>query len=480
MSTRVDYESFNPLSEYFENEDQEDETRGRKRVRRLSGPPNRRRRFNFANRNRQVLKPRRFPRRFIRPFPRPFRRPAFPFPRPFPLPAPGWGTVPQPGGPPRNQGPPPDSGSSGYAAPPIDDGWGPEGALVEGPDQGPEGTAQAPSVDDGSEPSAGDSMQAGDAQPGGDEELFEFFNETEFGDTEFGVTPEYESWQTQLNRGRSRRRGRCNCHQNRHDSHASRFGGYASRPQFAWQGEAAGNFQYESNGSVIPESVISMVKRGLVSAGLKLAINLGFRSETQLTNLLFFMRHPERGGRAIVAGESNYSALVREWIAIRDRAVRPVLRGSSSTKAPSFPYQSTTVTPTPTTGPLDIVKVRGINVARQIARQVEGLLAAAAAAGISLSGGGYRSREAQIELRKKHCGTTQYDIFEKPSSQCTPPTASPGRSQHEKGLAIDFTYGGTTIKSQSSPAFQWLKANAARFGLYNLPSEPWHWSVNGR
>ncbi|WNG61464.1 M15 family metallopeptidase [Archangium gephyra] len=27
--------------------------------------------------------------------------------------------------------------------------------------------------------------------------------------------------------------------------------------------------------------------------------------------------------------------------------------------------------------------------------------------------------------------------------------------------------------------FVWLKANAARYGFINLPSEPWHWSTNG-
>lgn len=26
----------------------------------------------------------------------------------------------------------------------------------------------------------------------------------------------------------------------------------------------------------------------------------------------------------------------------------------------------------------------------------------------------------------------------------------------------------------------WLHANAGRFGFVNLPSEPWHWSVDGR
>ena len=35
------------------------------------------------------------------------------------------------------------------------------------------------------------------------------------------------------------------------------------------------------------------------------------------------------------------------------------------------------------------------------------------------------------------------------------------------------------ITSRSSSAFQWLAANASRFGFYNLPSEPWHWSTTG-
>ena len=137
-------------------------------------------------------------------------------------------------------------------------------------------------------------------------------------------------------------------------------------------------------------------------------------------------------------------------------------------------------TPITSTSGLDIVNVRGIKVARQIAQQVQALLAAAEADGIKLGGGGYRSSQQQVKLRKKHCGTSHYDIYEKPSSQCSPPTATPGHSQHEKGLAIDFTHNGKTIHSRSSPAFQWLAKNAARFGLYNLPSEPWHWSVNGR
>ena len=48
------------------------------------------------------------------------------------------------------------------------------------------------------------------------------------------------------------------------------------------------------------------------------------------------------------------------------------------------------------------------------------------------------------------------------------------------GLAIDFTGpNGDLVRSQDSPTFIWLWGNAARFGLYNLPSEPWHWSTTG-
>ena len=46
-------------------------------------------------------------------------------------------------------------------------------------------------------------------------------------------------------------------------------------------------------------------------------------------------------------------------------------------------------------------------------------------------------------------------------------------------MAIDFTSSGRLITSRSDPAFIWLRNNAATYGLYNLPSEPWHWSTNG-
>ncbi len=130
----------------------------------------------------------------------------------------------------------------------------------------------------------------------------------------------------------------------------------------------------------------------------------------------------------------------------------------------------------PIVGSGNIVSVRGIQVAASIAGQLAALLSAADAAGITLSGGGYRSPAAQIQTRRNNgCP----DVYNSPASSCRPPTARPGQSMHEQGLAIDFTCNGALIRSRSGPCWTWLSANAGRFGFRNLPSEPWHWSTNG-
>ncbi len=127
----------------------------------------------------------------------------------------------------------------------------------------------------------------------------------------------------------------------------------------------------------------------------------------------------------------------------------------------------------------ELTWVGGIQVHESIASKVQDLLEHAARDGIRLTGGGYRSAATQIALRRANCGTSEWAIWQKPSYQCRPPTARPGRSMHERGLAIDFQHNGRSVNSRNSAAFRWLAANAATYGLYNLPSEPWHWSTNG-
>ncbi len=124
--------------------------------------------------------------------------------------------------------------------------------------------------------------------------------------------------------------------------------------------------------------------------------------------------------------------------------------------------------------PLELWRVRGIVVERSIAEAVLSLLLTAEAEGLSLSGWGYRSHSAQISLRQANCA----DVWTTPASQCSPPTAVPGTSRHEFGLAIDFTTDGSVL-TFGSAEYAWLQENAETFGLFNLPSEPWHWSVTG-
>jgi len=155
-----------------------------------------------------------------------------------------------------------------------------------------------------------------------------------------------------------------------------------------------------------------------------------------------------------------------------------------STTPSTVPTTTAPKPTTPSTGSglvtwADVTKAGGFWVNKSIASQTAALVSAAKAAGFNLSGGGYRDPAEQIALRRAHCGTSDYAIYVMPASQCTPPTAQPGKSMHERGLAIDIQSGGHLITSRSDPAFQWLAANAASYGFYNLPSEPWHWSING-
>ena len=93
------------------------------------------------------------------------------------------------------------------------------------------------------------------------------------------------------------------------------------------------------------------------------------------------------------------------------------------------------------------------------------LLAAAPREGKSVGvASGLRTRDEQIALRQQHCGPTDYDIFEKPSGQCSPPTARPGTSRHETGEAVDL-----------NGDLSWAFGKLSRHGFTRpVGGEPWH------
>ena len=198
------------------------------------------------------------------------------------------------------------------------------------------------------------------------------------------------------------------------------------------------------------------------------------RLDESLSDAAFLSRMDAELGRQIAAEAAALAGAV---------GTVPAPGGGSSTGTTQPPSGSGTTTggrggstpyPTPT-----LSTVNGITVASSVADRLRGLLNAASADGISLSGYGYRDFNVQISLRRQNCGTSEYAIWEMPPDSCSPPTARPGYSYHERGLAIDFMANGRFINSRSSSAFVWLAANAGRFGFYNLPSEPWHWDTRG-
>lgn len=161
--------------------------------------------------------------------------------------------------------------------------------------------------------------------------------------------------------------------------------------------------------------------------------------------------------------------------------------GSSTAPVGTGPG-GTSTSSTPQTPPITIsgscssgvVEVQnGIKLCSNVAQKMKDLLAFATKEGINLQlVSGFRDPQRQIELRRKNCGPSNYDIYQKPSRLCNPQTAIPGTSNHEKGVAVDFQN-----MSSKNANYDWLTKNAPAFGFYNdyaKTKEYWHWSTNGR
>lgn len=126
--------------------------------------------------------------------------------------------------------------------------------------------------------------------------------------------------------------------------------------------------------------------------------------------------------------------------------------------------------------PEGIINVGGFKICKSIEDDFTSMITQAKNDGVILGGSAARSFQRQVELRIKNCKTPGFDIYNGPSNKCSPQTARPGYSRHESGLAVDFNCNGGSM-TKTSPCFQWLKKNSF---LKNLPSEPWHWSIDGK
>ncbi len=116
-------------------------------------------------------------------------------------------------------------------------------------------------------------------------------------------------------------------------------------------------------------------------------------------------------------------------------------------------------------------------VCQRISAAMQTMINKAWSEGVKLSGGGFRTHEEQVALRAENCG--EANIYNE-NAICKPPTAYPGYSNHESGLAIDFRCDGGGITSQSNTCFVWLSNKSNNPTLINFSKEPWHWSVDGK
>jgi hypothetical protein len=119
----------------------------------------------------------------------------------------------------------------------------------------------------------------------------------------------------------------------------------------------------------------------------------------------------------------------------------------------------------------------GARVHKALAPTIVQMLNDAKAAGINMGGSGWRDTERQKELRIINgCP----DVDKSPPSSCDTETAIPGSSMHERGVALDLNCNsGSAFAFRGTPCEAWMKQNASKYGLINLPSEAWHWSVTG-
>ena len=113
----------------------------------------------------------------------------------------------------------------------------------------------------------------------------------------------------------------------------------------------------------------------------------------------------------------------------------------------------------------------------RVSGQVNAMVNAARAAGVTLKATStFRSMSHQQQLCRDNPGCARGDYAY---------VAKPGYSNHQMGLAIDFSgpkaKGGKSCARRAtaprSATWNWLKQNADAFGFHQYSAESWHWDV---
>lgn len=216
-------------------------------------------------------------------------------------------------------------------------------------------------------------------------------------------------------------------------------------------------------------NTVKAIQQLLVKFGYRLAVDGSFGPQTRADVI-----HFEKSHRLI----SNGIVGPQTWSWLFNPATRSAPKPTPKPKP--APSGNCSAVHAGVTKSHTVIAANGIRVNKCLAARVKAMVAAAKRSGVTLrANSSWRDPAFQIRLRRQNCGTSHYAIYVMPSTSCSPATAIPGTSRHERGLAIDFANSG-----RGSRVFNWLTRNASRYGLQNLKltgshAEPWHWSVDG-
>ena len=114
------------------------------------------------------------------------------------------------------------------------------------------------------------------------------------------------------------------------------------------------------------------------------------------------------------------------------------------------------------------------DVASIISARTVAIIKKAKEEGVNLTvGSGFRTYEAQQRLYSLNCR----------AGSCSPPTARPGFSNHEQGIAIDFGLNGSSFcfpggsTCAGNKGYDFMVKYGGDYGFLKLPTEAWHWGM---
>ena len=142
--------------------------------------------------------------------------------------------------------------------------------------------------------------------------------------------------------------------------------------------------------------------------------------------------------------------------------------------------QAQTEPVTPDGEDFTLVWVQGYQVNSQIADDVDGLVTALEAEGFDMGGWGYRTIRSRSTCDDPTAARRSGRSGRSRRTSAGPRRPDRGAATTRRAWPSTSPSPGRLIRSRDSAVFQALQRLAPQFGLRNLPSEPWHWSVDGR